>query len=228
MPQQKNGSAAAGAPEELCHAHVKNYSTDSLGLHASFEVTGFRTAQGRITKRVELDGEGNLKIDAAPTLWRGSAWRARYNSLDEFAEALTRCPPSEAFGLGQLVDGLEDKVEVVTIPKLNGGGTASRISRSAEFFHYRPGPGVIAINSDTKGMPADVRARVEAAGGVWCALVEAIPELEGVGRVLRASTTAGLSAAGKPIVGGSGEHIYVLVEDIADTKRFLTVAHERC
>ncbi len=69
---------------------------------------------------------------------------------------------------------------------------------------------------------------MEAAGGVWGALVKAVPELEGVGRVLRASTTAGLRAAGKPITGGSGEHIYVLVEDIADTRRFLTAAHERC
>ena len=159
---------------------------------------------------------------------RGSAWRVRYSSLADFAEALTRCPSSEAFGLGQLVDGLEDKVTVVTIQKLNGGGSASRISRSAEFFHYRPGPGVIAIDFDTKGQPDDVRARVEAAGGVWSALVKAIPELEGVGRVLRASTTAGLRAAGKPITGGSGEHIYVLVEDIADTRRFLTAAHQRC
>ena len=73
-----------------------------------------------------------------------------------------------------------------------------------------------------------MRARVEAAGGVWGALVKAMPELEGVGRVVRASTTAGLRAAGKPIGGGVGEHIYVLVEDIADTKRFLTAAHQRC
>ena len=157
----------------------------------SFEVTGFRTAQGWITKRVELDGEGNLKIDGAPTLWRGNAWRVRYGSLADFAEALTRCPSNEAFGLGQLIDGLEDEVDVVTIQRLNGGGSASRISRSAEFFHFRPGRGVIAIDSDTKGQPDDVRARVEAAGGVWGALVKAVPELEGVGRVLRASTTAG-------------------------------------
>ena len=161
-------------------------------------------------------------------LWQGRARRVRFSSLADFAEALTRCPPNEAFGLGQLIDGLEDEVEIVTIEKLNGGGSASRISRSAEFFHYRPGPGVIAIDSDTKGQPDDVRARVEAAGGVWDALVKAMPELEGVGRVLRASTTAGLRAAGKPITGGSGEHIYVLVEDIADTKRFLTAAHGRC
>ncbi len=88
----------------------------------SFEVTGFRTAQGRITKRVELDGEGNLKIDGAPTLWRGNAWRVRYSSLADFAEALTRCPSNEAFGLGQLIDGLEDEVDVVTIQRLDGGG----------------------------------------------------------------------------------------------------------
>ena len=44
----------------------------------SFEVTGFRTAQGRITKRVELDDEGNLKIDGAPTLW---AWQCMARAL---------------------------------------------------------------------------------------------------------------------------------------------------
>jgi hypothetical protein len=194
----------------------------------SFEVTRFRSAEGRITKRVELDEQGKLSIDTAPALWRGTAWRKCFSSLAEFAEALTRCPSNEAFALGQLVDGLEDEVTVVTIDKLNGGATAQRISRSAEFFHFRPGPGLVAIDSDTKAMPEDVRARVQAAGGVWGALVKAMPELEGVGHVLRASTTAGLSAAGEPIVGGSGEHIYVSVEDIADTKRFLTAAHERC
>ena len=193
----------------------------------AFEVTLFRNAEGRITKSVELGTGGKLNIDGAPGLYRGTARRVRYDSLANFAEALTRCPANECFGLGQLVDGLEDEVSVVTIEKLNGGATARRISRSAEFFHYRPGPGVIAIDSDTKGQPDDVRARVEAAGGVWSALVQAIPELAGVGRVVRASTTAGLSAA-KPIAGGTGEHIYMLAEDIADTDRFLTAAQGRC
>ena len=160
----------------------------------AFEVTLFRNAEGRITKRVELGTDGKLNIDGAPGLYRGTARRVRYDSLANFAEALTRCPANECFGLGQLVDGLEDEVNVVTIEKLNGGATARRISRSPEFFHYRPGPGVIAIDSDTKGQPDDVRARVEAAGGVWSALVQAMPELAGRARV-RASTTAGLSAA---------------------------------
>ena len=34
MFQQKNGSAAAGAPEELCHAHVEDNSTDGEPVKA--------------------------------------------------------------------------------------------------------------------------------------------------------------------------------------------------
>jgi hypothetical protein len=103
------------------------------GTAQSFEVTLFRNAEGRITKRVELDDLGELNIDGAPTLWHGTARRVRYSSLADFAKALTRCRSNEAFGLGQLADGLEDEVTIVTADKLNGGGSASRISRSAEF-----------------------------------------------------------------------------------------------
>jgi hypothetical protein len=56
------------------------------GTAQSFEVTLFRNAEGRITKRVELDDLGELNIDGAPTLWHGTARRVRYSSSADFAK----------------------------------------------------------------------------------------------------------------------------------------------
>ena len=78
-------------------------------------------------------------------------------------------------------------------------------------------------------MPAEVAARLAAAGGPWAALCAICPGLARAERVSRASTSSGLFHAqtGQRYPGSGGEHIYVAVADAADVERFLHALHER-
>ena len=86
------------------------------------------------------------------------------------------------------------------------------------------------IDFDTKGMPAEVAARIEAVGGVWSALTTVAPGLKDAARVSRASTSSGLfrEDTGEQIADAGGLHIYVLVKDGGDIERFLHALHDRC
>jgi hypothetical protein len=78
-------------------------------------------------------------------------------------------------------------------------------------------------------MPAEVAARLAAAGGPWAALCAICPGLARAERVARVSTSSGLFHAqtGERYSGSGGEHIYVAVADAADGERFLHALHER-
>jgi hypothetical protein len=82
----------------------------------------------------------------------------------------------------------------------------------------------------TKGMPKEVSDRIDAAGGMWNALLKIAPELAKAARVSRASTSAGLyrSDTREPIPGSNGVHHFVLVRDGGDIERFLKDLHDRC
>ena len=57
-----------------------------------------------------------------------------------------------------------------------------------------------------------------------------LPELETAGRVVRASTSAGIFTHRyrRTMPGSDGLHVYVLLTDGADIERFLRTLHERC
>lgn len=78
-------------------------------------------------------------------------------------------------------------------------------------------------------MPDDVRARIDAAGGVPAVIEMALPAFPRIGRVVRASTSAGVSnrETGETYPGSGGLHIYLQVADGTDIPRFLTALHQR-
>jgi hypothetical protein len=85
------------------------------------------------------------------------------------------------------------------------------------------------IDFDRKGMPNDIVARIDAAGGAWAALVAAIPGLGAAGRVRRASTSAGVYnlETEERYSGSGGEHHYLVVTDGSDIPRALGDLHDR-
>ena len=209
--------------------HISPAPSAVSNCDGGFELTIFKKTGGPLTKSVGATSEGKLITDSSGcSLWWGWARRARFNSLHEFADALTHCPSNEAFGLGRLRSDLKDEVAVVTQGRLKSGG--SDIARTRKFIDYWPGPGVVPIDHDSKGMPPDVRERLETAGGLWNALTGIVPELAGVGHVIRASTSAGLrnGETGEPIRGSDGKHVYLSVSDVSDAQRFLDTLHDRC
>jgi hypothetical protein len=135
-----------------------------------------------------------------------------------------------ALALGVLRHGLQRDVKIATKRALNGSTTPNVIARTAANIVYRNEPGFILLDYDTKGMPAEVAERLDRAGGFWPALMGIIPELEGIGHVVRASTSAGLYRrdTGNSVPGSSGQHSYLAAKNVADSGRFLRTLHDRC
>ena len=125
---------------------------------------------------------------------------------------------------------LPDKVAITTKKMLlNGTVRPDLIARIAANIVYR-GPAFALIDFDTKGMPATVASEMQRHGGFWPALLTVLPVLEGVARLTRSSTSAGLSRSdtGAVIAGSDGVHVYPVVKDGADIERFLRALHDRC
>ena len=105
------------------------------------------------------------------------------------------------------------------------------IARTRDFIDYVPGsPGWALIDFDRKGMPSNVETAIEAAGGMWNALLTVAPGLQQAARVSRTSTSAGLfrTDTGEQFAGSGGAHHYVLAKDAGDIERFLRDLHDRC
>ncbi len=183
-----------------------------------------------MSKRIFFDEGGNLQSDASECrMVHGTAARALAATATDLAKIIASCGSDQAIVLGSLKDEFADCVEVTVPNKLDRHPGA--ITRSRNFIDYRPGsPAWALIDFDTKGMPDDVAARIEAAGGMWGALLMVAPRLALASRVARASTTAGLfrSDTSEQIPGSNGMHHYVLVRDGGDIERFLKELHDCC
>ena len=159
----------------------------------------------------------------------GTASRAAAATAGDLATLITSCGSDQAIALGTLKPGLPDPVTITTERKLKENPGA--IARTREFIDYVPGsPGWALIDFDLKGMPPNVVAAIEAAGGMWNALLTVAPGLQRAARVSRASTSAGLyrTDTGEQFAGSGGAHHYVLVKDAGDIERFLRDLHDRC
>ena len=197
------------------------------------EVAVLRKAGGLpLTKRITIRSDGSLISDGSACLMsHGTAYRFAFDDIAEFAKLIENFGPDQALTLGRLRPDLPNKVEVVTKRQLNGDTNPLVVARTREFFTYRPGQSALAlIDYDTKGMPPSVAARIAELGGLWPALLTVIPELAGVKRLERNSTSAGLFRAdtGQKLTNTGGKHVFLAVQDGNDVERFLETLHERC
>ena len=194
------------------------------------ELVKFTKTGGPLTKRISLSPDGALvKDSSACVMAHGTAERVKIAGIDELAALIGSLHPSEAIALGELRDGLPDKVEVTTKKLANGVARPDLIARTGANIVYH-GPAFALLDFDTKGMPAGVAAELQRLGGFWPALVTVLPALGDVARVTRRSTSAGLSRAdtGEALPGSDGVHVYVAEKDGADSERFLRALHDRC
>ncbi len=197
-----------------------------------FEITGFAKADGPLTKRISLDASGKIVSDGSACVMNaGVACRVTLNGMADLASLIGRLESNHAIALGVLRFDVADRAQITTKNRLNGHVRPDLIARTTDYIHYRQDQRAICLlDYDTKGMPADVAARIKSVGGFGAALVSAIPELATVARVMRRSTSAGLfrSDTQEKLSGSNGLHAYVEVKDGADIERFLRVLHDRC
>src|ERR1700712_88962 len=199
---------------------------------AVFEIVCFTKAGGPLTKRISLNEDGSTKSDGMGCLMpRGIAGRTPIAYVTELAALISGLRPDQAIALGALRSDLPDQVSVVTKGKLNGHAAADAIARTADSIQFRSGkPGFALFDYDTKGMPAEVDARLKQHGQYWTVLCDVLPGLRGASYLKRRSTSAGLLRTDtcENLPGSKGLHIYVAVKDSSDIERFLKTLHERC
>jgi hypothetical protein len=194
------------------------------------ELTVFRNAHGRLSKRISLKADGTLDVEPTCKMFEGSARRVQLGCLEDLAELIEKMPPTEAIALGSIEDGRPDICRVTTISKLPADAPSDLITRSSAFIKYRPGkPAFCLFDADTKGMPAAVAEKVRQAGGFWNVMVSVLPALEDVPHLVRASTTSSLyrTDTSADIPGSDGQHIFISVRDGYDIPRFLKNLHSR-
>jgi hypothetical protein len=188
-----------------------------------------RDVSSLMSKRISLTNDGKIRSDGSKCLMvAGTAARAFAGTANELARIIQSCGSHQAIALGALREDLSSPVSVTTKDSLDQNPGA--IARARCFIDCRPGgPAWCLIDFDTKGMPKDVSDRIDAAGGMWNALLTVAAELANAARVSRASTSAGLyqTDTGESIPGSNGMHHYVLVRDGGDIERFLKDLHER-
>jgi hypothetical protein len=160
-----------------------------------------RDTPALMSKRISLDGEGNVKSDGSECrMISGTAARALVATASALAQIIANCRSNQAIALGALKAELLASVAVTIPNRLDMHPGA--ITRSRSYIDYRPGvPAWCLIDFDTKGMPDEVKTKIDAAGGMWNALLTVAPEFANAARVSRASTSAGLSRTdtGEPI-----------------------------
>jgi hypothetical protein len=162
-----------------------------------------RDTPALMSKRISLDGEGKLKSDGSECrMITGTAARAFAATASALAQIIANCRSNQAIALGALKAEFLESVAVTIPSRLDKHPGA--ITRSRSCIDYRPGVSAwCLIDFDSKQMPREVSDRIDAAGGMWNALLTVAPELASTARVSRASTSAGLSRSdtGEPIVG---------------------------
>jgi hypothetical protein len=193
------------------------------------ELTRLIKDGGVLTKRLHLTPEGKLANDSSQCRMSiGRMERVRLEDWRSFGPLIEATPPNVAYALGALRDPLPDAVGLALKddPQAVQPGVVARTQLN---FVYRPGaPAFVRIDFDTKGMPDDVGVRIERLGGFTGALAVVCPGAGGAGSIERQSTSAGVgNAATGETYPSDGRHLYLVVKDGADAKRFLHTLHDR-
>jgi hypothetical protein len=197
----------------------------------SIELTVFTKEGGPLTKIIRLGEHGRVVKDSSECrMARGRAQRARVGGVDELAKLISSLRKEQAIALGAMRSDLPESVAITTKGRLNGEQVNLIARTGNDIVHRKDAPAFVLLDFDTKGMPPEVEQRIAKAGGYWKALVEVLPKLGSAGRVIRASTSAGLkrSDTGEEIAESGGVHAYVAISDGTDAERFLQTFHERC
>lgn len=199
-------------------------------ISTTFRFAVFHKADGPLSKSIQLDNRGRPRSNSDDCrMTDGVAQNYSANCLSEVASMISQLKSENALALGTIVGRSDDDpVQITTKNREKNDDDA--IARTKENFEFAEGaPGLALVDFDQKGMPNEIREKIQRAGGPWEAICEAIPALASAGLLRRASTSAGLRNldTGKALEGSGGEHIYVAVQDASDIPRATKVLHQR-
>jgi len=231
MDKNRNAKRKAADTAHEC----ENTSATDTNAEGSSAARGMRVTifekppeDGPLSKTIKLDANGKPVSDgSACRMWRGTARSVEVRDLREFSAVIGGLSSQQAIALGSFKAGVGSTdgspVPVVTKRDLTRAGTPKdAIARTKDHFDFPAGAaGVLPLDHDRKGMPSGVAGKLDAAGGLWAAIVGVAPGLARAARVERDSTSAGLFNAqtGERYPASGGRHVYLEVQDVADIPR---------
>jgi hypothetical protein len=192
------------------------------------EVTRFTKAGGALSKRLHLM-DGALANDSSLCrMSTGRMERVRLNDWRAFAPLIEATPRNAAWALGALRDDLPDAMRLVRKDDPQAGKPGF-VARTSDNFIYRPNrPAFVLLDFDVKGMPDAVKRRIKELGGFAAALAAVCADIGGARYIQRRSTSANVINGQTGVEYPSAcEHIFLLVEDGSDARRFLYALHDR-
>jgi hypothetical protein len=172
-----------------------------------------------LSKRISL-ANGEPKSDgSACRMSRGSGKTVEFSNLESIAESISSMSSNSALALG-VARGREanESYPVITQTAMKKLHDATAIARTLEYFEFPKGPGLLLLDSDIKSAPAEMRAKIQAKG-LEAVLEEICPALGQCARIIRESTSSGLSLNGHAYLGSGGSHVYLVVADATDVER---------
>ena len=189
-----------------------------------------------LTKTYGITVEGLPAVIKHPYLYRGTATRLlvpTQSFTTDFAALLATVSTGQCIVLGAISDEIAgDSADITTKerhrPREAGTGSPL-VWRGKDWFGYRCGrPAVVGLDHDPKGIPIELRCRVDAAGG-WVEVLHGVcPAISAAACVSRPSSSTGVRVVetGKTTEGG-GEHRYITVLDGGDSTNFVDLLHYR-
>ncbi len=197
------------------------------------QVTVFRNNSGLLTKRAELNAEGELVLSAAAALTKGAFRTVSANTVNELATVVQSLETNEAIAFGVASSGAADGL-VVTKNKLEKSGKSlppGTVARTQEYFRWSDGPGWVMIDIDLKDLPEAIATRVGALtmDRLREILIDVAPALSEVPMLAMPSASAFLYRASDHtcLRGLTGARFYVLAANAKEIPMLGRRLHER-
>lgn len=170
------------------------------------------------TKTITINADGSPNKAARGSLYLGMARRTEFKGTPRQALA----------SLGARLEGLTSNEVLILAPHSYPSaevtlrtkdeikpGVNGFIARTPVFFPLTPGPSFFFKDIDTKEFPPEIRAKVEAAGGLTGAFQSVLPAFGNAARLSRMSASAGWVNRETGVGYGdqAGQHRYFVVQD---------------
>jgi hypothetical protein len=172
-------------------------------------LTVFASSSGPLAKRWSLVDGAPQKTTAAQ-MTRGLYGVKSFGSVVELGQLLEKVTTQQAISASLPNDGSLNG-EVVTAREL--AAHPGSLTRSKQHFRLK-GPGVGVIDCDEAGYSSDE---------LWSLLLQAAPALIHAGVIWRPSGSSHIFHGEQDLTGLRGQHLFVMVEDVADWPRVLKV-----
>lgn len=198
-------------------------SDASVSEIGAVSLTVLTSESGSLTKTYAPAKGGVRKVGEAAALVNGGArpvvtiGKTAVAALGELRVAIDEMPPNAAIMTGVAKSPLPEgrkAWEIVTAYDRRLNPAAGIISRSNAYFSPVKGPAFFPLDFDVKDYPPEIKAKLEAAGGLEAVMQAVCPALGEAARLVSPSASSHiLNPLTGHSTGAAGEHWYFVLTD---------------